>query len=160
MDMITAPWTPDQVAALNEFQHLGQFHPFTCGNSSHMEVSPVLVATVEGWQCPSGCGYTQDWAPEFMAVRSQWPRPFGFGKPAEPDRSAQVLQDKLTQALSEAAYRCNGTDCGPTEQECWDAHDIHWTGTVNRVVHLDGSATAIAAVAVRVCRELGLLPPE
>ncbi len=60
---IEAPWTPEQVAALNEFQQAGKFHPFTCGNDSrHRE----LFATCEGWICLD-CDYTQDWAHAFMA---------------------------------------------------------------------------------------------
>lgn len=73
---ITAPFEPEQVAILNEYQALGVFHPFTCGNEvmhrdpAKMEEwqDALLVATPEGWVCPDeGCGYTQDWAWAFMA---------------------------------------------------------------------------------------------
>jgi hypothetical protein len=72
--------------------------------------------------------------------------------------SVEAFRERLVQNLTAEAYECNGIDCEMTEQECWDAHDIRWTATSNGVVHLDGSTTAIAEVAVRVCRELGLLP--
>jgi hypothetical protein len=58
---ITAPWTPEQVEALNAYQQLGMFHPFTCGTQS-----TSLVATEAGWICPC-CTYKQDWAWEEMA---------------------------------------------------------------------------------------------
>lgn len=52
-----APWTPAQIDTLNDWQHSGRVHPYTCGNdSSH----PPLVAIASGWFC-LGCDYTQDW---------------------------------------------------------------------------------------------------
>lgn len=75
---VTAPWTDEQVAALNEFQRLRRFHPFTCGSGNRSDAAHLaardhlglrdngaLVATREGWICPA-CDYTQDWAHEFM----------------------------------------------------------------------------------------------
>lgn len=66
MDTITAPWTPEQVENLNGFQRSGWYHPFTCGNDTcrTQDRSP-LTATAGGWTHP--CGYTQDWAHQFMA---------------------------------------------------------------------------------------------
>jgi len=55
-ERVTAPWTEEQVAALNEYQHSGCFHPYTCPFNS----GACLVATREGWVCEH-CGYTQDW---------------------------------------------------------------------------------------------------
>ena len=74
---IKAPFTPEQVKALNEFQESGMFHPFTCGSAERcvetvkvgkdeFEVSTTLKATKDGWICPN-CSYTQDWAWDFMA---------------------------------------------------------------------------------------------
>lgn len=64
-DKVHAPFTPDQVHALNEYQIDGYFHPFTCPNrKDHMP--GILVATEAGWVC-STCEYTQDWCLEFMA---------------------------------------------------------------------------------------------
>jgi hypothetical protein len=67
-----APWTPQQVAALNRYQASGFAHPFTCGNRSrdtHPTIANgdfgVLVATEYGWKCPD-CDYTQDWAHDGM----------------------------------------------------------------------------------------------
>lgn len=66
-DKIHAPWTDDQVMALNDWQNLGIFegivHEYTCG-----KCSKVLVATSDGWICSTDsettehCGYTQNWA--------------------------------------------------------------------------------------------------
>ncbi|MER7908263.1 hypothetical protein [Streptomyces sp. NPDC096068] len=76
-DPIHAPWTTEQVQALNEFQQRGGMHPFTCGAEHTSGRSPVLDATHSGWICPDPkCAYTQDWAHAFMA------------EPREPDNPA------------------------------------------------------------------------
>ncbi len=78
---ISAPFTPEQVAALNRFQRESRFHPFTCGRGrrtdrAHLDGEGVLVATEAGWKCPY-CDYTQDWAHAFMAGDWEcWPNPF------------------------------------------------------------------------------------
>lgn len=64
IERIEAPWTPEQVEALNTFQRSGQFHPFTCGNDS----DSVLIAREDGWHCPD-CAYRQNWAHAFMAEK-------------------------------------------------------------------------------------------
>jgi hypothetical protein len=69
MSEIQAPFTLEQVAALNRFQQNENGHPFTCANGrdeKHLDGEGVLVATPEGWVCPY-CDYTQDWAHDFMA---------------------------------------------------------------------------------------------
>lgn len=64
---IHAPFTPEQVRRLNEYQHAGQFHPYTCGNcrdnlgTENGMNDRLLVATEQGWECPT-CDYTQNWA--------------------------------------------------------------------------------------------------
>lgn len=60
---IHAPWDPDVVDTLNDFQALGHVHPFTCDKGCG-----VLTAHTEGWFCP--CGYRQTWAWAVMADRS------------------------------------------------------------------------------------------
>lgn len=68
--MISAPWTDEQVLALNTFQVSGLMHPFTCGyREDHYVVDTgTLVATHLGFVCPyRPCEYTQDWAHEWMA---------------------------------------------------------------------------------------------
>jgi hypothetical protein len=61
--VIEAPWTDEQVANLNRWQKAGDVHPFTCPN--HHKGDRDLVATNDGWQCPS-CPYTQTWAHPMM----------------------------------------------------------------------------------------------
>jgi dihydrofolate reductase len=61
-----APWPDDLVVALNDAQHNGTIHPFTCphrNDGQHLWTSDlgVLVATRDGWLCAS-CPYRQDWA--------------------------------------------------------------------------------------------------
>ena len=90
-DKIRPPWTPEQVAALNEFQRRGGMHPFTCVCNSNK----ILLATGKGWLCPSGCGYTQDWAHAFMADPGAWPKPpFGGRHGPTPDEvQASISND-------------------------------------------------------------------
>jgi hypothetical protein len=77
---IKAPFTAEQVEALNKYQRSGAFHPYTCIGKPRIinklqpamertrELCPndgLLIATEAGWVCPCGkC--TQDWAHEFM----------------------------------------------------------------------------------------------
>lgn len=69
-----APFTPEQVKQLNEYQKDDRFHPYTCGGNRGDQAHKVyaekrgedlgqLVATEEGWICPV-CDYKQDWAHE------------------------------------------------------------------------------------------------
>lgn len=53
---IVAPWSSAVVTALNRYQRLGRYHPYSCG-----ECRRDLEATPEGWVCLA-CGYTQSWA--------------------------------------------------------------------------------------------------
>jgi hypothetical protein len=68
--MIRAPFTPEQVRNLEDYQNARgawkrcPMHPFTCPNHSQ---EGVLVPTVKGWVCQF-CDYTQDWAHDFMAA--------------------------------------------------------------------------------------------
>jgi len=62
---IDAPWTPEQVAALQAGQEGGRFHPYTCSNGCG-----PLTATTEGWVC-SGCDYRQTWAHSFSVQPSE-----------------------------------------------------------------------------------------
>lgn len=64
MTKVTAPWDAATVDALNAFQRLGHFHPFTCPNPH--DGNRDLLATESGWICEL-CGYTQSWAIQ-MAV--------------------------------------------------------------------------------------------
>ena len=73
LEQIYAPFTPEQVAILNDYQTTGRGHPFTCGSGNrdddaHLDGEGILVASVEGWKCPF-CDYRQDWAYKFMASR-------------------------------------------------------------------------------------------
>ena len=73
MEKIESPWIEEQVQALNAFQNLNSFHPFTCGgdrgDEAHKKYAKehnqsdwgILEATENGWVCPV-CGYTQNWA--------------------------------------------------------------------------------------------------
>ena len=65
---IKAPFTPEQVLALNRWQNAGYIHEFTCanrGDGKHGDGNGVLIATVRGWICQF-CDYEQDWCHEVM----------------------------------------------------------------------------------------------
>ncbi len=77
-ERLELPWSEEQVAALNQYQRGGQYHPFTCGGdrsdddhvayaAAHGEDNGQLVATKDGWVCPV-CGYRQTWTHAFMAT--------------------------------------------------------------------------------------------
>jgi hypothetical protein len=62
---VAAPWSVNQVDSLNQYQHSGQGHPFTCA-AGH-----VLVADGGGWHCPAcalaGQPWVQNWCWDWMA---------------------------------------------------------------------------------------------
>lgn len=62
---IRAPWTVEQVEALNRYQVSGLMHPYTC-EQWHGEPAERrnLVATTDGWVCRH-CAYKQNWAHGF-----------------------------------------------------------------------------------------------
>jgi hypothetical protein len=63
-DIVRAPWTLNQVDALNRFQQRSDIHPFTCPHD-HGSNSRILIATINGWICPN-CDYTQVWTHGMM----------------------------------------------------------------------------------------------
>jgi hypothetical protein len=72
MAFLGAPWTPEQVQNLNDYQKSGKMHPFTCEyRGDHYSVNDgILVATPSGWECPyKYCDYAQFWAHDWMASR-------------------------------------------------------------------------------------------
>lgn len=77
-ERLVAPWTPEQVDALNEYQTDAPMHPFTCphrdlpAHKYHEDRERgLLEATPEGWRCKK-CAYTQEWAYPWMADLSWW----------------------------------------------------------------------------------------
>jgi len=61
-------FSPEEVFRLNNYQHSGCFHPFTCGSDdriNHPDGEGLLVATIYGWICPY-CDYRQNWAHPWM----------------------------------------------------------------------------------------------
>ena len=68
MSKVHPPWTSEQVDALNAWQALGYVHEFTC---PHNHPDRTLKATTDGWVCL--CGYTQEWAHDFMADKTKHP---------------------------------------------------------------------------------------
>ncbi len=68
---VFAPFSPDQVEALNAYQKLGYVHPYTCGRCL-----AKLVAKADGWHCTApGCTYTQQWAHAYTADKLKHPNP-------------------------------------------------------------------------------------
>jgi hypothetical protein len=62
MELVKAPWTDEQIKALEEYQTDGRFHPYTCG-SNHKGLR-ILTPTKDGWVCKY-CEYKQDWCHSF-----------------------------------------------------------------------------------------------
>lgn len=60
-DLLFAPWSAEQVRALNAYQDSGVFHPFTSENGKQ------LIATQQGWVEEEGGPVVQTWAHPFMA---------------------------------------------------------------------------------------------
>ena len=56
-DLIHAPFTPHQLAAIKEWQSNGRMHPMTC--CDHV----VMAPTRDGMVCDD-CGRVQDWIPD------------------------------------------------------------------------------------------------
>lgn len=69
---VTAPFTPQQVIRLADWQSNGKLHPFTCanrGDGKHPDMGGdhgILIPTIRGWICPF-CDYTQNWCHIFMS---------------------------------------------------------------------------------------------
>lgn len=133
-DQIRAPWTPEQVAALNRFQREGGMHPFTCGYEHPAHPNPILQATKNGWRCyVTGCDWEQEWAHRFMADPDAWPKsPFGEAARTTPDNSAtsgdaadNSLREQIAEALAghagSKAFLADGTEWEHA-RAAWYAH--------------------------------------
>lgn len=103
MARLDAPWTPEQVAALNRWQTAGCVHPFTCGNDrtdeAHKtyaanvgEAPGMLIATTEGWLC-GACDYRQTWAHDFMLDLPPDPLASLFAARAESGPNAEASDE-------------------------------------------------------------------
>ena len=77
-DIIEAPFSSEQVDALNRYQRSGVFHEFTCAEH-HDGADRTLVATRQGWICPH-CDYRQSWAHRAMLD----PVPYSLTKRGHP----------------------------------------------------------------------------
>jgi hypothetical protein len=107
LDTIRAPFTAEQVDALNEFQSRGGMHPFTCGND-HDGVHLVLIARADGWHCSEPpCAYRQVWAHAFMANPDAWPKPFWPAPGFEPAATASPTP-KAPQSGEAVRCSCGG----------------------------------------------------
>lgn len=126
---IRAPWTPEQVEALNAFQQRGPMHPFTCGHEHPAHPNAVLKATTDGWRCyVTGCDYEQDWAHAVMADPAAWRQPpFGERHGPTPQEVAAALhrsaEDTVTRviALHEQWVKAGPPPLGVPLARWWDA---------------------------------------
>lgn len=77
MPKIFAPFTPEQVKHLNNWQQTLPVHPFTCGTKEkHKEGDEDrLIPTKDGWICLS-CDYKQNWAHDYMAKEVKFSKEF------------------------------------------------------------------------------------
>lgn len=66
VDRVFAPWTIEQVEALNHFQGRSDVHAFHCDNLTCVGGDKTrLIATRDGWICGM-CTYALNWAYDFM----------------------------------------------------------------------------------------------
>lgn len=101
-DKIYAPFTEEQAAALNRYQHAGRMHPFTCPRWHSDWMPPLqhdLIAHAgEGWTCSDiRCDYTQNWAHAFMLEPE-----LGVPVVTEADRLRSILE-RLVAELHDAS---------------------------------------------------------
>lgn len=104
---LRAPWTSEQVDALNRFQSESGMHPFTCPKGQ------TLAASHGGWYCiDPDCDYTQDWAHLFMAQPNSWPRsPWakdGRHGPSPAEVSLQLNVERPAERCGNPAPRVGG----------------------------------------------------
>jgi len=71
VDRVKAPFTDEQVDAINQWQNTSTVHPLTCGSGNrkdekHLDGEGILVASKDGLVCPY-CDYKQDWVPDGVA---------------------------------------------------------------------------------------------
>lgn len=109
LERITAPFSPEAVQALNEYQtdtsDAPPMHPFTCanrGDGNHGSEGGdlgVLIATVDGWVCPH-CHYVQDWAHGFMADSTRAFKAHPWETATETERN-QAKLERATKILGE-----------------------------------------------------------
>ena len=113
-NLIYAPWSGEQVSALNTFQQRGNIHPFTCGAVHSSGRSPLLVATSAGWICPDpSCDYTQDWAHAFMAASAV----VAVAAPPTGQTRVQTRVEPVNPCTrGESFCGQHGYDCPPTGQ--------------------------------------------
>lgn len=64
MPRLDAPWTPEQVAAIEAYQKRDDAHPFTCPDHSDRPLS-VLPGFL--YCAVHDCAYTQRWVHDWMA---------------------------------------------------------------------------------------------
>lgn len=113
-DIILAPWTVEQVEALNRFQSDESGMPaFVCGRGHPDNVQPMLAET-DGFRC-AVCDYRQDWAHDFMANPDAWYAPAQILKilalwltsekrPEEDPEDKSLNPDTLRQDLKDAGF--------------------------------------------------------
>ncbi len=102
IQQIKAPWTTDQVAALNWYQHAGAARPFLCAGNRHDAAhrdhaadarhrdAGILEATPAGLICRA-CSYRQDWAVA-QAIEAMPVEPTWYSPPA--DDALQLIVDR------------------------------------------------------------------
>ncbi|WP_327066805.1 hypothetical protein [Kitasatospora sp. NBC_01302] len=69
-DEIQAPWTPEQIRAINSYQTAAE-HPLICSRTRdiHQGWHVVLIARRDGMRCSDpSCNYRQNWALGHMAA--------------------------------------------------------------------------------------------
>jgi hypothetical protein len=69
-ELVYAPWTDEQVEALEEWQNNDEVHPYTCTCGDSLTPYP------NGWECDYCHNYTQNWCHDFSLLpQKKEPKP-------------------------------------------------------------------------------------
>lgn len=101
MTPVSAPWTDEQIRALEAWQELGHVHPYTCPADDHHGHSVSLVPTTDGWVCPVAepRRVVQAWAYHQTLDQSLHPSAPSWSQPA-PDVFQQIARHAPPGATS------------------------------------------------------------
>ena len=132
MSTINAPWTVEQVEALNRHQVDGVMHPYTCPNrgDGHHPDRPnldkgTLVAATDGWVC-ADCGYRQTWAHDFSLGKVEIP--------------PLTLQEHVNELLGLTECHCNEawTGRGMHDPQCREEYREDVEALIDEINRLNG----------------------
>lgn len=108
MEHLEAPWTEQQVAALNAFQRSGRGLVFTCDQHP---MKQTLIAELDGWHCPDeSCGHHETWAYPWMADRRLAAMVYAQEPPPRPPQTGLAAELRRVRAELRATQQDLGEE--------------------------------------------------